>query len=241
MNPRTTLATLIIAALATLPAAGCGDDDEESTDAQSVAEGDVVYRDALDDNSGGWLPEDDLVYFRGGRWVWRKVPDGGAAALPDALLEKSIPAGLSVSAEVTMDAGAALRGVNCRELGPRDEPAQDWYELGIDGRRALIRRMKADSPPKVLTSTDAPVPNGRTVRVTGQCVPDGEGGLVLALQLDGREVARATDTDPLSATRDGVEGTTAIFAYARPDSDGPANLTWDNFSVRNATLGAASE
>ena len=52
--------------------------------------------------------------------------------------------------------------------------------------------MSVTAPPKVLARKEFSVPNGRRVQLTGQCVPDGDGGLVLAPRVDGREVARAT-------------------------------------------------
>jgi hypothetical protein len=205
-----------------------------------VREGAVVFRDALDDNHGGWLLVDKLVLFRHGVYEWRGVPPARAASFADAALKRPIPSGVSISVSVTMREGAALRGVACRELGAPDEPLpQDWYELGIDGRRALVRRMRPQSAPKVLKTAAAPVADGRPVRLTGQCVPDGDGGLVLALRLDGREVVRARDAHPLPARRGGVAGTPAIFAYARPDTDRPPTLDWDNFELRSATLADA--
>jgi hypothetical protein len=95
--------------------------------------------------------------------------------------------------------------------------------------------MTMAGPPRVLKAVDAPVENGRTVRITGQCVPDGK-KLVLALALDGREVVRATDGKPLPAERAGAHGTFGVHAYRRPDSDGPADMTWDAFTVRTASL-----
>ena len=98
--------------------------------------------------------------------------------------------------------------------------------------------MNSDAPPKVLASVTAEIANGRAVRLTGQCVPDTDGALLLALRLDGRETVRARDDKPVSAQRKGVEGTPAVFAYARPDSEGPANLIWDDFVVKTATVNA---
>ena len=135
-----------------------------------------------------------------------------------------------------MDQGAALRAIDCRELGPQDQPAQDWYELGIDGRQALIRRMASGAAPKVLARGTLSTPNGRRVRLTGQCVPDADGGLVLALKVEGRQVLRTRDAKPLPAARGGVDGTPALRVYARPDSPGPASLAWSDFEVRSATV-----
>ena len=75
-------------------------------------------------------------------------------SLPDALLAKPIPAGLAISVAVEVRDGDALRVLVCREQGPRDELPTDWYELGVDGRQALIRRMAATAPPKVLARKD---------------------------------------------------------------------------------------
>ena len=134
--------------------------------------------------------------------------------------------------------GDALRVLVCREQGPRDKPPTDWYELGIDGRQALIRRMAASAPPKVLAREKVGVPNGKRVRLTAECVPDADGGLVLALQVDGKEVARARDGKPLPASTGGLDATPSLRAYPRPDSNTLADLAWDDFEVRKATVAA---
>ena len=229
---RRTTILLVAASLA----AGCGGGEKPAA-APAVREGAVVYRDALHDNHGGWFVQKDHMRFQDGRYQWRGIPAGiSPSALPDELSKQPIPKGLAVSVAVQVDRGAALRVVDCRELGPQDQPAQDWYELGIDGRQALIRRMSAHAPPKVLARRALGTPNGRRVRLTGACVPDARGGLVLALSVDGREVARARDANPLPASRGGLDGTPGIRAYARPDSPGPASLAWQDFEVRTASV-----
>jgi hypothetical protein len=224
-------------------AGGCGGDGDDAKPVNvKVKEGGVVYRDALDDNHGRWFVLDGKLFFGGGRYQWQGLdpddPDARPAATSEALLAKPIPPGLAVSVAVAVRDGAALRAIACREQGPRDEPPQAWYELGIDGRQALIRRLATDAPPKVLARKQVSVPNGRSVRLTAHCVPDGDGGLVLALRLDGREIARVTDADPLPAATDGLEASAGIRAYPRPDSPGPATLDWDDFEVRSASVAA---
>jgi hypothetical protein len=228
--------TCIAAVLAAGVAIGCGNEDRaaNASTKQAIQPGAVFFEDALDDNANGWLEVKDLVYFKGGTYVWKQIPDGRGGASGPEKANENPPEGLSISVDTNVTRGAALRTVTCRELGTPEE-LQDWYELGIDGRRALIRRMTMNGPPKVLKAVDAPVENGRTVRITGQCVPDGK-KLVLALALDGREIARATDNKPLPAARDGARGTFGLHAYRRPDSDGPADMNWDAFEVRTASL-----
>jgi hypothetical protein len=224
-------ACLLLAA-ATL--AGCG--GGSSAKPQRVTEGAVVYRDRLDDNSGGWFLVDKLVRFRNGVYEWREVPRGGASAASDVMLGNPIPAGLEVSVVTELREGAALRAVTCRETGPREAPPQEWYELGIDGRRALIRRMRHSGAPKVLSAVKRAAPSGRRVRLTGVCVPVADGGLLLALRVDGREVARATDRKPVPAVKNGLAGNPGIRAYERPDTTAPVTLVWDDFEVRRASL-----
>jgi hypothetical protein len=221
--------------VATALAAGCGGSDAQDA---KVKEGAVVFQDALKDNSSGWLlDEEHGIVFSGGRYHWRAIPEGiSPAALPDELLSKQIPKGVSVSVATESSGGDALRVVACRELGPADQPAQDWYELGVDGKQALIRRMSANRQPRVLARKQLTVPNGARVRLTGQCVPDADGGLVLALKVDDREVARAHEADPLPAARGGVPGLPAIRAYTRPDSPKPATVIWDAFELRSASV-----
>ena len=238
--PRLPLSCLTVLATACL-AGGCGGGDAKPADVKVKEEG-VVYRDALDDNHGDWVLAGHLLFFGGGRYHWQgldpKDPRAKPVAIATALVEKPIPEGLAVSVAVEMRDGAALRAISCREQGPRDEEPNAWYELGVDGRQALIRRMSVSAPPKVLARKQVAVPNGKRVRLTAQCVPDGDGGLVLALRLDGREIARATDAKPLPASTDGLDATPSIRAYPRPDSPGPAALDWDDFEVRKATVAA---
>jgi hypothetical protein len=222
---------VVVATLATMLAAGCGGDD--SQDAPEIRKGAVLYRDALDNNADKWLVVPGKVFFRDRAYQWNDVPRCCATSLPDAELGVRMPAGVAASVDVQMRGGAALRGVTCREVGGAERDA--WYELGIDGRRALVRRMTKDAPPKVLAARDGAVPNGRTVRLTGRCVPDGD-QLALSVVLDGREAATATDSDPVS----GKPSTVGVFAYRRPDSKGSADLTFDNFEIRTATTAGGS-
>jgi hypothetical protein len=228
---RTRTFLLSAALAATTLAAGCGG---SGAGKEKVEPGAVVYHDALNDNGGSWVLLKGKMFFAGGRYRWNLAPGKNPAAVPDALLAKHIPAGLAVSAAVETSGGAALRAVACREVGPRDQEAQAWYELGIDGRQALIRRMAIDGPPKVLARTSLSVPNGRRVRLTAECVPARGDALALVLLLDGRQVLRTTDTKPLPAARDGVEASPSLRAYPRPDSPSPAVVQWDDFEVRAA-------
>jgi hypothetical protein len=227
--------TPILLVLAATLAAGCGGGSDKPP---SVKEGAVVYRDALRDNRGGWFVNTEAgMTFDRGSYRWDYVPARKSpVALPDALLAHPIPKGLAVSVDVAVDKGEALRVVDCRELGPADGLPVDWYELGVDGRQALIRRMNRRSPPKVLARTKLSIPAGKRVKLTAQCVPDGKGALVLALRVDGKPAVSARDTKPLPATRDGVAGTPALRAYMRPDSPLPASVAWQDFEVRSASV-----
>src|SRR5262249_19270444 len=160
---------------------------------------------SLRNNRDGWFVAREL-YYRDDGYHWDDVrPFTGAVS--DKLLEGDIPAGLTVSVGVTQLRGAALRALVCRASGPRDADVQDWYELGIGGRRALIRRLDPHVAPRVLARADVPVDNGHRVRLTASCVPDTHGGLLLTLRLDGREVIRARDGDPIGARFEGLPTT----------------------------------
>lgn len=230
---------LVIAVGAVCVVAGCGGGgDDGAPKAAKVKEGGVVYSDALKDNQGGWLvDEPHKIAFKGGRYTWFDLPPGvQPSSGSDKLISQDIPEGLAASANVTVEQGAALRVLTCREVGPRDQPPQGWYELGIDGRQALIRRMSAAAPPKILARVEQSVPNGKSVRLSAQCVPDKQGGLMLALRLDGKQVAQARDAKPLPAVQNGLQATPGIRAYARPDSPGPADLAWTDYELRTATV-----
>jgi len=229
----------LVAALgAVCVVAGCGGGgDDGASKVTKVQEGAVVYRDALKDNQDGWSVNEGKMDFEGGAYRWREVPPGERpAATSDKMLSQHIPEGLAVSANVTVEDGAALRALACREIGPRDEEPRAWYELGVDGRQALIRRMSAKAPPKILARVEKSVPNDQVVRLSGQCVPDGKGGLVLALRVDGKQVLQARDAKPLPAVQDGVEASPSIRAYARPDTSVPVNVVWTDFEVRSAKV-----
>jgi hypothetical protein len=227
-----------VATAAAALAAGCGGGGNSDTQ-RAVHEGAAVYRDSLAENTGRWLENGRFIHFGDGRYQWRDVPVGtNPSSAPDALLSVDLPPGLAVSAGVDMREGAALRAITCRELGTSLNP-DEWYELGIDGRQALIRRMKAKAPLKVLARTEMAVPNGHRVQLTAQCVPDGDGRLVLALRVDGREVVRAVDPDPVPAARGFYTAGTGLRVYPRPDSPRAAGLDWDHFVVRQATLGSS--
>jgi hypothetical protein len=214
-----------------LLAAACGG----QTPTAAIRNGAVVYRDALADNRGGWLEHGRDVGFAGGRYVWRGFPPGIDSS-PDALATRRIPAGVVISVGVVERRGASLRAIACRELGPAEKPVQEWYELGVDGRQALIRRMSVHAAPRVLAREKLRVPDGKRVALSGACVPDAKGGLVLALRVDGREVARARDGKPLSAGVPGVDGLPSLRAYPRPDSHVDPAIAWDSFEVRRALL-----
>ena len=223
--------------LAAIVAAGCGGGDDDAGKAPAVRDGAVVYRDALRNNHGGWLLDEKHFTFADGAYQWRNITGNNSpVVLPDKLLEHPIPKGLAVSVDVQVAKGEALRVVDCRELGPADGQPTDWYELGVDGRQAIIRRMAKGAPPKVLARSGLSIPSGRRVRLTAHCVPDAKGNLVLALKVDGKPVISAVDAKPLPVTRDGVAGLTSLRAYRRPDSPEPASVTWQDFEVRSATL-----
>ena len=219
--------------------AGCGGGgDDGASKVTRVKEGAIVYSDALKDNQGDWLvDETHKIAFRNGRYQWLDLPpDKQPVAGASKLLSRHIPEGLAASVRVSVEDGAALRALTCREIGPRDELPREWYELGVDGRQALIRRMSLSAAPKVLARVEKSVPNGKKVRLTGQCVPDKKGGLVLALRLDGEQVAQARDAKPLPAVQDGLEATPGIRAYARPDTSAPADVAWTDYEVRSAKV-----
>jgi hypothetical protein len=229
----------LVAALgAVCVVAGCGGGgDDGASKVTKVKEGPVVYSDALKDNQGGWAVNEGKMDFEGGHYQWLNLgPKTQPVSTPDRLLARHIPEGLTMSANVEVSEGAALRALACREIGPRDQEPRAWYELGIDGRQALIRRLSLSAAPKVLARAKHSVPNGKAVRLTGHCVPDKQHGLVLALRVDGKQVVSARDDKPLPAVADGVEATPSLRAYARPDTPSPADITWTDFEVRSATV-----
>jgi hypothetical protein len=234
MRRTLTFRTVAAATLTTAVAiAGCGGGGDKAQTARkvSVKAGKVLFSDAFDDsaNHNGWLTVDRLVKIEKGRYLWSKLPEDGGSSLPDSELKLKLPDGVAASVDVEMTTGSALRGLTCREAGGKDRSA--WYELGVDGQRAQIRKMHAGAAPTVLQAVAAPIANGRNVRLTANCVPDANGDLILSLSTDGREVVRTVDDQPVV----GEPSTVAVFGYARPDSKGPADMVWDDFEIRAAT------
>lgn len=215
------LQIVLVAGLCAL-ATGCGGG---STSIPTGTDGAVVFRDSLADNHNGWLDVPQTPH-RDGRWDWNDVPRGIVMADPDALHHAKLPTAVSVAVNVEMRHGAALRVISCHEYGT-PSTVEGAYELGIDGRRALIRELKLNNPPRVLTAKPLPVANGRRTRLVARCIPDSS-AVALTLLVDGKVVAQAREAHPLPA------GNVGLHAVARPDSAGPADLTWDDFVVRNA-------
>jgi hypothetical protein len=218
--------TATLAMLALAGTAGCGDDDGGSDPVPQAVEGDVIFRDALDDNRNGWL-EVPQTPFRGGVYVWNEVPSGNVASAPDKLSGKSLPPGVAVSATVEQREGAALRMVACRENGEDGTRHHSAYQLGIDGRQALIRLWyEAGQPPKVLARETLDQPNDTPVTITGRCMPAGDGAVALSLLVDGEVAVETTHDEPLP------NGEVGLHAGARADTDAPPSLAWDDFVVR---------
>src|SRR5205807_10510982 len=133
-------------------------------------------------------------------------PRGGAMASPDELPQAKVPTAVSVAVNVGMRQGAALRVISCHEYGPATTFG-GAYELGIDGRRALIRELKLKNPPRVLAVKPLPVANGRRVRLVARCIPDGK-AVALTLLVDGKVVVQARAAHPLPA------GIVGLHAFA---------------------------
>jgi hypothetical protein len=214
---------IVLAAGLCALAVGCGDG---SKSIPVGSDGAVIFRDSLADNHNGWLAL-RLTPHRNGRWDWNDLPHGIVMADPDALHHTKLPAAVSVAVNVEMRHGAALRAISCHEYGT-PSTVEGTYELGIDGRRALIRELKLNNPPRVLAAKSLPVANGRRVRLVARCIPDGT-AVALTLLVDGKVIIQARAEHPLPA------GIVGLHAVARPDSAGSADLTWDDFVVRNAT------
>jgi hypothetical protein len=214
---------VLVAGLCAL-AAGCGSGSESIP---TGTDGAVIFRDSLADNQNGWIDVAQTPH-RNGRWDWNDVPrDTIVMASPDTFKHIKLPSAVSVGVNVEMRHGAALRVISCHEYGT-PSTVEGAYELGIDGRRALIREIKLNNPPRVLAAKSLPVANGRRTRLVARCIPDGN-AVALTLLVDGTVVAQARAAHALPA------GIVGLHAVARPDSPGKADLTWDDFVVRRAT------
>jgi hypothetical protein len=215
-----TLATLALAG----GAAGCGGSDEKRAIPQGT-EGAVIFRDSLDDNGSGWLAVPQTP-FRGGVYIWNDVPRGNVSSAPGKLLGKRLPPGVSVGVRVEQRQGAALRMIACRESGEDGTTHHAAYQLGVDGRQALIRLWHEKVQPKVLARRALALPNGRAVALDARCLGRSDGAVALTLLVDGKMAVQATDDKPLP------NGGVSLQATARGDTDGPPTIAWDDFVVR---------
>lgn len=234
--------SLVLTLSAVFGLAGCGKDSGTTSAVAVVEAGEVVLADPLTDNENGWFDNGNEMTFSEGQYVWRRpLTQVGATSGADALAPDMIPASVQASATVNVVTGASTRGILCRSSNAGGgDLADKGYELLIDGRRALIRRLEPRTAPEVLARADHSTPNGTPVRLTAQCVEDGGGGLLLALLVDGTEVLRTTVGDPLPATGDAAAPVFSgdIRAYTRPDSKEPVELIWSDWELRAASLAA---
>ena len=218
----TALATLAL----TGTVAACGGDDKKSDAVPQGVDGRVIFRDALDNNHNGWLQVRQTP-FAGGVYVWKDVPTANVASAPDALAGKRLPPSVGVGVRVEQRQGAALRTIACRESGQDGTPHHVAYELGVDGRQALIRLWhEAGQPTKVLARKRLALANGKAVALNARCVQQSDGTVALTLRVDGKTAVQAMDDKPLP------NGDIGLHAIARADTDGAPTLAWDDFVVR---------
>ena len=117
--------------------------------------------------------------------------------------------------------------IACRESGEDGTKDHAAYQLGIDGRQALIRIWyEVGQPPKVLARKPLDQPNGKAARLTARCVPAPDGAVALTLLVDGKPAVQTTHDAALP------NGAVALHAGARGDTDAPPSLAWDDFVVR---------
>jgi hypothetical protein len=206
-------------------ATGCGGDKKGEAIPQGV-DGTVIFRDALDNNRNGWLQVPQTP-FRGGVYVWNDVPFKEVGSAPDTLAGRRLPPGVDVGVRVEQREGAALRTITCRESGQNGTTHHVAYQLGVDGRQAIIRLWhEVGQPAKVLARKPLALPNGRTVALDARCLEQANGAVALTLRVDGKTAVQATDDKPLP------NGDVALHAIARADTDAPPALAWDEFVVR---------
>jgi hypothetical protein len=186
----------------------------------------VIFRDALDNNRNGWLDVPQTP-FRGGVYVWNGVPSHDVSSAPDKLAGRWLPPGVDVGVRVEQREGAALRAITCRETGEDGTTHHVAYQLGIDGRQALIRLWyEHGRPVEVLARKPLALPNGRAVALNARCLEAANGSVALTLRVDGKTAVQATDDKPLP------NGGVALHAIARADTDAPPTLAWDDFVIR---------
>ena len=109
-----------LAAVVLVAGCGGGEDGGPAKRQPAVRVGPVVYRDALNDNRGGWLVDRSHGFvFTDGRYEWGSLPQlpAGPAVESEAMLERGVPEGIAVSVAVAQDRGAALRALYCRARG----------------------------------------------------------------------------------------------------------------------------
>jgi hypothetical protein len=195
----------------------------------------LPFVDPFDDDRNRWgivdHPEYGSTSYEGGDYVW--VFRGSIAHwLPEAVVDRYDRGELdmlnvAVRADVTVSEGGGVVGVFCRE-SPDTNAAYQWYEFVARDGYAAIRHADDEGNIDVLADTkDLIAPLGVSVSLDASCINDATGTAQLALSVNGKQLLKASDDDPLG------NGVVGLQAYTFPAHQ-QMTIRWHEFNVIQA-------
>jgi hypothetical protein len=262
------LAALAVAALLT---SGCGGHSDTSSDGNSAGSSsgnpDTFVEDDFSDAASGWAKDDDdsvqLAYTDGGYRVLMKAPGPRDARLEFGSDEAPVGVqAVSVEADATERAGPyttrgtdefEFHGVACWGASAESDRLELAYKFVLtpEGHYGILKDQSDQL--LILAEGDGDFGGyGATRRIRGECVAGGDGATSLALYVDDKRIAKASDPDgpdrfpAIGLTVETSEAGTDVFfdnvlarnpRAPRPSSVGP---TTDPFSESQAGADSAA-
>lgn len=229
-------ATRCLAVIAVvLVAAACRDGTAPPTPTSAASDTPAtLFSDAFDDDRNQWhavAPTADVAIIEGGySWI---IPPGDqvAVAVPEALRERTDELErVHVAVQVRVNTGAGRVGIACRASG--DPAAGELYVLSTRLSEVTAHRItRLAAGERVELAQTQPEPRdlpdiGTSHVLEADCVV-APGGVRLAFSVDGREVLRARDPQPLPP---GVVGLWAASAPADVEP-GDTDIVFDELVV----------
>jgi hypothetical protein len=193
--------------------------------------GAVILQDTFDNDSNGWgvvdNPEFGTASYEAGNYVWHTT--GRVVSLVPETLGQQFDAGtlsmsdVEVKAEVTINKGGGVVGVQCRN-SPDNDAGYHWYDFVARDGYAAIRLADDKSNIDVLAETkDVTLPLGKPFTIVGACLSAGD-DVKLSLGIDDTPLLAAT------APAKAADGAPGIVGWTYPVHS-ELDVTWDDFTV----------
>ena len=187
----------------------------------------------FDDDANGWaLPPTDAgtTEVTGGDFVWDIKEPGLRPHALATTVGMAYDAGnldmtdVRVTATATLQRGAGVFGVFCRETPDTDADFQ-WYEFVVRDGYAAIRLADSAGRLEIIEEGDARVRLGEVADLEARCVDD-----ELSLTLNDEPLLTATVPDPLDGGAPGLQA----YDATSEESDERLLLAWHDFAVEPA-------